>query len=57
MLSEWIRELLESVGYGAGATHMALYQPCPRCNDTGMVGHEQLPLPCPACRPIGLTDG
>lgn len=49
---EWIRELLESLGWGAGATHIALYKACPRCNDTGQVGPELLPLPCPLCYPV-----
>jgi hypothetical protein len=55
---EWIRELLESVGWGFGATHMALFDldlSCARCHGRRYVGHPALPLPCPDCRPpIGI---
>lgn len=54
---ESIRELLESVGWGAGATHMALYRPCSRCGDTRTVGDPLFPLPCPECSPVEASDG
>lgn len=46
---EWIRELLESVGFGLGASHLAANEPCPRCHGRRQVGHPELPLPCPEC--------
>jgi hypothetical protein len=47
---EWLRALLESVGWGFGASHMDLLPaPCPTCNGTRNVGPPQFPIHCPAC--------
>jgi hypothetical protein len=60
MDGEWIRELLESVGWGSGASHMAVLpdpaEPCGRCHGTRRVGSGRLKIACPDCM-MGGDDG
>lgn len=47
---EWLRALLESVGWGFGATHLALSNgPCSGCNGTRTMREGDFEISCTTC--------
>lgn len=46
---EWIRELLESVGFGLGSSHLAQSATCPDCNGTRLIIVGEFSISCTTC--------